>query len=312
MIEIFDNMTEISLEAVSSLLDKVPAWRKEEALKFKHLFGQFAALKSYCMLRQLVGSADKAADWEYGANGKPFLKQLKGTYFNISHCKSGIAVAVEKEPVGIDIETIKQPSDGLIGKVMNAEEFDFINNSDNPSLAFTHLWTQKEAVCKLTGTGITDFLQNTLSPDFYDLHTVENLEKGYVYTIAKYKNWKKLNYDSINAGAEKIVQEVLTALGTDNNNICLALEEAVVNILSYAYSSDGSLSVETAHGDRNFMVTLCDKGEPFNPLEQEEAELSDDIETRKIGGLGIMLIKQMTASLRYERSFGENRLTLVF
>ncbi len=312
MTEIFENMAEISQEAVSSLLDKVPEWRKKEALKFKHLFGQFASLKSYCILQNLVGSADKVSEWEYGENGKPFLKHLKDTFFNISHCKNGIAVAVDNEPVGIDIEAIREPSDGLIDKVMNADESKFINASANPNLEFTRLWTQKEAVCKLTGTGITDFMHDTLHPDFYEFKTVENIEKGYVCTVAKYKNWGQLNYKSLKIGSEKIIEDVLHALDTDNNNICLALEEAIVNIINYAYSSDGPLRVEMACGNSNFMVTLCDNGRPFNPLKQKESDLSDDLDTRKIGGLGIMLIKQLTTSLRYERSLGENRLTLIF
>lgn len=187
MLEIFDDMDAINQDSIASLIDNVPTWRREEALKFKHLFGQFASLKSYCMLQQMIGFADKVSDWGYGENGKPFLKQLKGTYFNISHCKKGIAVAVDTEPIGVDIEEIRQPSDGLIDKVMNKKESALINSSANPSLAFTRLWTQKEAVCKLTGTGITDFMQDTLTPDIYCLHTVENIEKGYVYTIAKFK-----------------------------------------------------------------------------------------------------------------------------
>ncbi len=187
MLEIFDDMDTINQDSIASLIDNVPAWRREEALKFKHLFGQFASLKSYCMLQNMIGSADKVSDWGYGENGKPFLKQLKGTYFNISHCKKGIAVAVDTEPIGVDIEEIRRPSDGLIDKVMNKKESALISTSANPSLAFTRLWTQKEAVSKLTGTGITDFMQDILTPDIYNLHTVENLEKGYVYTIAKFK-----------------------------------------------------------------------------------------------------------------------------
>ncbi len=128
----------------------------------------------------------------------------------------------------------------------------------------------------------------------------------------KYKSYNQLNYSTLSIGSEKIIGDIMSALNTDNNNICLALEEAIVNIINYAYPDDGPLRVEIAYKDNSTMVTLCDNGEPFNPLEQNDTELSNDLETRKIGGLGIMLMKQMTTSLRYERSLGENRLTLIF
>lgn len=128
----------------------------------------------------------------------------------------------------------------------------------------------------------------------------------------KYKSCNQLNYSTLNIGSEKIIRDIMSALNTDNNNIRLALEEAVVNIINYAYPDDGPLRVEIAYKDNSTMVTLCDNGKPFNPLEQNDTELSDDLETRKIGGLGIMIIKQLTTSLKYERSLGENRLTLIF
>lgn len=128
----------------------------------------------------------------------------------------------------------------------------------------------------------------------------------------KYKSCNQLNYSTLSVGSEKIIGDIMSALNTDNNNICLALEEAIVNIINYAYPDDGPLRVEIAYKDNSTMVTLCDNGEPFNPLEQNDTELSNDLETRKIGGLGIMLMKQMTTSLKYERSLDENRLTLIF
>ncbi|MCQ2368848.1 MAG: ATP-binding protein [Paludibacteraceae bacterium] len=138
--------------------------------------------------------------------------------------------------------------------------------------------------------------------------TKENTEKGY----AKYTNCSQLSYSTLRIGSESIIGDVMRVLNTDNNNIRLALEEAIVNIINYAYPDDGPLRVEIAYKDNSTMVTLCDNGEPFNPLEQNDTELSDDLETRKIGGLGIMLIKQLTTSLKYERSLDENRLTLIF
>jgi 4'-phosphopantetheinyl transferase len=76
---------------------------------------------------------------------------------------------------------------------MNDEEMAIILNAERPEVAFIRLWTQKEAVLKLKGTGITDNLKTVLdgSATVLDglpvkLTTVVNEEKGYIYSIATY------------------------------------------------------------------------------------------------------------------------------
>lgn len=147
-------------EEVKRLLPLVPLFRQEQALKYKHVFGQWATLKSWVMLQELVGRT--CDDVFYGPYGKPYLKD--GPYFSISHCKTAVAVAIdEKYEIGIDIESIRHVDKALIERTMNMEEQAQIAAASDSNRAFTDLWTQKEAILKARGTGIVDDLSTVLS-----------------------------------------------------------------------------------------------------------------------------------------------------
>lgn len=178
----------VSEEAIAEMLPLVSDERREEALRYKHLFGQFACLKSYVMLREMLDSRGLSHPFHFDKNehGKPFLKDHPDIHFNISHCKNGIAVAVSDQPVGIDIESYRQVSDSLIRYTMNEEEQRIINESDDPVRTFTEYWTKKEAVFKLRGTGITHDLHGLLQGD-EQVETTVVPEKEYVYSIATKK-----------------------------------------------------------------------------------------------------------------------------
>lgn len=182
---IFDDMTQGTPEEIQRLLPLVSDERREEALKYKHLFGQFACLKSYVMLREILESLGLSHPFLFEKNehDKPFLKEYPHIHFNLSHCKNGIAVAVSDQPVGIDIESYREVSDSLIRYTMNEEERRIINESDDPVRTFTEYWTKKEAVFKLHGTGITNNLHGLLQGD-ENVETWVNSEKRYAYSIA--------------------------------------------------------------------------------------------------------------------------------
>lgn len=94
----------------------------------------------------------------------------------------------------------------------------------------------------------------------------------------------------------------------------LVLEEAVVNVIQYAYP-DGGEHTFTLDADKEAdLVTfvLKDDGKPFNPLEQApEVDINLDAEKRQIGGLGIFLVQQMMDEVDYQRTpDGKNVLVM--
>ncbi len=92
----------------------------------------------------------------------------------------------------------------------------------------------------------------------------------------------------------------------------LVLEEAVTNIISYAYESDTehSIIVRLIDDADSVIIELIDDGKPFNPLTVEQTEHSNDLETVAIGGWGLQLVKNYTRSQSYHYSDGNNILRL--
>lgn len=93
--------------------------------------------------------------------------------------------------------------------------------------------------------------------------------------------------------------------------IKLALDEAVTNIIQYAYpGTTGDIRIDIECDNRKLKITITDKGIPFNPLENKEPDITLPLEERPIGGLGIFLVKQLMADVSYQRSDGYNILTM--
>ena len=185
MIRIFDDMTQVTEAEVQRMLLIVNDQRRNEALRYKHTFGQYCCLKSWLMLKELLkplGIND--LDFTFNEHGKPSLKHHPNIHFNLSHCKNGIAVAVDNAPIGIDIESFRSFDEALIRKTMNDSEIATINSSEKPKETFIAYWTKKEAVLKLRGTGISTDLYQVLDGIGYRLETYINKEKGYAWSIA--------------------------------------------------------------------------------------------------------------------------------
>ena len=182
-------MTQCSEQEVARLLPIVSPQRREQALRYTHTFGQFCCLKSYELLLQILASTPytihPTPTFLYNEHGQPRLEN--GPCFSISHCKNAIAVAIGENPIGIDIEHLRAAKTELVERTMNLQEQQQIWQAENPDWAFTQLWTQKEAVLKMQGTGITsiDGIKNTLvALENIDLQTKVNMDKQYAYTLA--------------------------------------------------------------------------------------------------------------------------------
>ena len=111
------------------------------------------------------------------------------------------------------------------------------------------------------------------------------------------------------------VDEVCEAVGFDMGTTMkmnLALEEAVVNVMNYAYPSGtrGDINIVAQSNDLRLKFTITDSGAPFDPTAKTEVDTTLSAEERPIGGLGIHLVRQIMDSINYERIDGRNVLTL--
>ena len=92
----------------------------------------------------------------------------------------------------------------------------------------------------------------------------------------------------------------------------LALEEAVVNVMNYAYPKDtkGDILIDALTDDDRLKFVITDQGVAFDPTAKDEVDTSLSAEERPIGGLGIHLVRQLMDNIEYERKDGSNILTL--
>ena len=106
--------------------------------------------------------------------------------------------------------------------------------------------------------------------------------------------------------AEKHLDHSLTL------NLNLALEEAVTNVIMYAYpeGTDGLVDIEAIIRKDSLSFVISDSGKAFDPTAQPDADISLSAENRPVGGLGIYLVRNIMDSVSYERKNGKNILTM--
>lgn len=108
----------------------------------------------------------------------------------------------------------------------------------------------------------------------------------------------------------------LTRIGCEARAQCeilVAVEEIFVNIFSYAYppkEGDATIRMEIAGNPAVVRIDLIDQGKPYDPLQREDPDITLSAEERKIGGLGIYMVKQSMDNVTYRYENGSNILTL--
>ena len=95
--------------------------------------------------------------------------------------------------------------------------------------------------------------------------------------------------------------------------IDIALDEIYTNVAKYAYGDEvGEVTVRLDFSDdvSEVRMTVSDAGIPYDPLQQEDPDVSLEADERQIGGLGIYLVKQLMDEVSYEYRGGMNILRI--
>lgn len=206
-----DKIQAYAPEQIAQWTAELPEWRREQVLAYKHDLGQRQSLLAYRLLcqglREEYGITEPPT-FTYGEHGKPYIPTLspalshygegviskvvdtqvpppsrgevgRRVHFSLSHCKEAVACVIDNQPCGIDIESVnRRASESLIHYAMNEEEQELIqrqqaSGEQEGKRTFIRLWTQKEAVLKLIGTGIRDDMKDVLTKDEYNITTQE-------------------------------------------------------------------------------------------------------------------------------------------
>ena len=112
------------------------------------------------------------------------------------------------------------------------------------------------------------------------------------------------------------IKSVTEKLGIEKSlarQLRLAVEEAVVNVIDYAYpaGTEGDITIKCMSDGKTLRFQIIDSGVAFDPTAKEKADTTLSAEDRQIGGLGILLVRELMDSINYERENGKNILTLI-
>lgn len=151
-----DNGYDVSEETLIALEEGLP-----DFIKLK--IGEKITQKRFCSvlgwkLLQKNTQAD-LFEIEFLKYGKPQFKNEK-LYFNLSNTKNTVVLAIATQPIGVDVELVRKPRTIIYARVFSNREVEYINSFEDKALAFTNMWTRKEAVVKLFGGGLQMGLKN--------------------------------------------------------------------------------------------------------------------------------------------------------
>ena len=137
--------------------------------------------------------------------------------------------------------------------------------------------------------------------DFESTLTETLLIKNDIHDVPKFSTFMKSVMEKLNI--EKSLARRLR----------LAVEEAVVNVIDYAYRAgqEGDIEIRIMSDGKTLKTIIIDSGVAFDPTVKEKADTSLSAEDRQIGGLGILLVRELMDAINYERENGKNVLTLI-
>ncbi len=119
------------------------------------------------------------------------------------------------------------------------------------------------------------------------------------------------NLERINSFLHKWAKKASLSTHSEND-LLLAVEEVYVNIVKYAYAeSRGNVIIDCRMDEDNLILRIKDEGIFFNPLKLPEPHLISCLEERKVGGLGVFLMRRFVDNVKYEKQGKYNVLTLV-
>lgn len=113
--------------------------------------------------------------------------------------------------------------------------------------------------------------------------------------------------------AEEILDEAMCPFKVATQ-VCIAIDELFANVCMYAYPDreDGDITVgiNIIEDPKSVELTFTDSGMPYDPLSKEDPDVFLSLEERKIGGLGIFMVKNMMDDMTYEYKDGHNVVSI--
>lgn len=144
-----------------------------------------AGLRALLFLLEKRGTDSTALILEKDESGKPYFKN-GDLQFSISHSGETAVCALSVEPVGIDIEELREirNAEELASRFLSKSEKYFVTQSADKAEAFLEVWTKKEAYLKRQGTGMTGINLAEIDTSQLPCHTFRRMFDGKRYVIS--------------------------------------------------------------------------------------------------------------------------------
>ena len=161
---------------------------------------------------------------------------------------------------------------------------------------------------------VEGFVKNAEQSDDLTMLTIRYTPKQYESTLTETLTIKNDVHEVKRFG--DFMKSIVEKLGIDasqGRQLRLAVEEAVVNVIDYAYPMDieGDITINMMFDGQTLRFQIIDAGVAFDPTAKQKADTTLSVEDRQIGGLGILLVRELMDSINYERTDGKNILTLI-
>ena len=217
-------------------------------------------------------------------------------------------------------ETTMAPNDSIF---LYTDGLTEANNKDHKQFGIERLEDILRICCNLSPEEIISKMNEHVSSFVEDAEQSDDLTMlaiRYMPQDEKFINREELrlkndikNVDTLNAFVKSMTNK-LNIEQTQAHNIKLAMEEAVVNVMDYAYppGTEGDIVIQAMYNDKKLKFVITDSGIPFDPTAVASADISLSAEARPIGGLGIHLVKKLMDSVNYELIDNKNTLTLIY
>ncbi len=191
MIYLFEQMRCLDDAKIACLLNLMPVQRAAQVRRYQSSQARRNSVVAWFLLKYALYTEhgiDLTGDFAFNAYGKPYLPASPHVHFNLSHCACAAACAISSFPIGIDVETIRPVEDKLLRFVADDMEYAQVQAAADKARAFFQLWTAKESLLKLQGTGLRRQLKPLLAESegsvehlYFDYHS-----RGYMLSVCAY------------------------------------------------------------------------------------------------------------------------------
>ena len=151
-------------------LKLLPLERRERALRYKTESARKNCIGAYVLLMNALNDMGiDSFELEYSVNGKPYIKG-NPVYFSLSHSDAGYVCAVDKNEIGVDVQTVAPASQSLENRVCSPKELVALECFGDRALGFTKLWTFKESIIKKKAGALSQYADYEFDEIKNDFH----------------------------------------------------------------------------------------------------------------------------------------------